>query len=279
MHLLHPAHISSWFLAATLALSSCASLPKDFDKPESFALSESQTDNTTLGRRAQELEARGGGGGKSGLRLLASGHDAFAARAALIQQAERSIDAQYYIMHNDLTGRLFAYQLLKAADRGVRVRLLLDDMGSDLGDEMASTLDSHPNMEVRYLNPFVRGSSKMLQVITDFNRVTRRMHNKSFTADSQISILGGRNIGDEYFGANEELDFGDLDTLVVGPAVAEVNESFDNYWNSELSYPVIALHEKTPSEQELSSLRNTLAADRPRVIRSVAKRETAQIVE
>ena len=124
------------------------------------------------------------------------------ARALLANGAERSIDAQYFLLQSDLIGRLFVDQLLKAADRGVRVRLLVDDMeleGRDLG---AAALDSHPNMEVRIFNPFSRKTGRTSQLLTRFGSVTRRMHNKSFTVDNQAAILGGRNIGSEYFEAH-----------------------------------------------------------------------------
>jgi putative cardiolipin synthase len=176
--------------------------------------------------------------------------DAFVARAVLAQSADRSIDAQYYLLHDDMAGALFVDQLLRAADRGVRVRLLVDDMdlaGRDLG---AAALDAHPNMEVRLFNPFSRKSGRGLQLLTRFGDVTRRMHNKSFTVDNQISILGGRNIGNEYFDADPDLQFADLDVMVIGPLVHEVSSSFDRYWNSELAYPASSLVDAQPTTAE-----------------------------
>jgi putative cardiolipin synthase len=181
-------------ILALVVVGGCATLPVDFEKPESYAYTD--TDDTRLGRaHRDEINAHPG---QSGFLLLGNGLDAFLARALLAEKAERSIDAQYYLYHDDLIGRLFTDQLLKAADRGVRVRVLVDDMdleGRGLG---AAVADSHPNIEVRIFNPFSRETSRVTQFVTRAGSVTRRMHNKSFTVDNQVTILGGRNIGDEY---------------------------------------------------------------------------------
>jgi putative cardiolipin synthase len=190
--------------------------------------------------------------GESGFHLLGSGLDAFVARAVLAGLAQRSLDVQYYLYHDDLTGRLFTHQLLKAADRGVRVRLLVDDMGLEGRDLSAVALDSHPNIQVRIINPFIRGSSRLTQYVTRLGKVTRRMHNKSFTADNQATILGGRNIGNEYFEADPALEFGDLDVLAVGPVVRQTSAVFDLYWNSELAYPVAALVDERLTDREIA---------------------------
>lgn len=244
-------------LVLLLLAGGCTSLPENVERPVSRALTD--TDHTRVGRATKAL-TRGQPPDESGFHPLTSGLDAFVARAALADAAERSIDAQYYLLHNDLTGKLFADRLIKAADRGVRVRLLLDDMdlgGRGLG---AAILDSHPNMEVRLFNPFSRRSNRALQLLTRFGSVTRRMHNKSFTVDNRAAILGGRNIGDEYFDADPRLAFKDLDVLLVGPVVSEVSDSFDGYWNSELSYPATALLERVPTEEEKREALRTLDA-------------------
>jgi cardiolipin synthase C len=237
-------------LVAILALflvGGCATLPKDFNRPESYAYTD--TDDTHFGKvRRNEMLAHPG---QSGFLLLGSGLDAFVARALLAQGAERSIDAQYYLYHDDLTGRLFTDQLLKAADRGVRVRLLVDDMdleGRDLG---AAVIDSHPNIEVRIFNPFSRNIGRISQFVTRLGSVTRRMHNKSFTVDNQVTILGGRNIGDAYFEADPDLDFSDLDVVAIGPVAREVSVSFDRYWNNELAYPATVLKGDPPTSEEI----------------------------
>jgi len=196
----------------------CATLPENFEKPTSFALSD--TDGTHLGTvRRDEMRAHPG---QSGFLLLGNGLDAFVARVMLANYAERSIDVQYYLYHNDFVGKLFNYQLLKAADREVRIRLLVDDMDLKGRDLWAAVLDSHPNMEVRLFNPFSRKTGRMSQFVTRLGSVTRRKHNKTFTVDNQATILGGRNIGNEYFDAHPDLAFADLDVVAIGPVVKRV---------------------------------------------------------
>ena len=136
-----------------------------------------------------------------------AGVDALVARMVLAEAAERSLDVQYYIWHDDLTGRLFAHALLRAADRGVRVRILVDDVGTKANDEVLLSLDAHPQIEVRLFNPVASRTFRGLGMLSDFSRTNRRMHNKSFVADNQRAVLGGRNIGDEYFEAHGEVDF------------------------------------------------------------------------
>ena len=241
-------------ILALLLIGGCATLPKDFDRPESYAYTD--TDDTSFGKaRRDEMLAHPG---QSGFLLLGSGLDAFVARALLAHGAERSIDAQYYLYHDDLTGRLFTDVLLKAADRGVRVRLLVDDMdleGRDLG---AAVMDSHPNIEVRIFNPFSRNTGRIIQFVTRLGSVTRRMHNKSFTVDNQATILGGRNIGNAYFEADPALDFHDLDIVAIGPVAREVSVSFDRYWNNELAYPATVLKGEPPTPEEIEQNRQLL---------------------
>jgi putative cardiolipin synthase len=235
-------------------MAGCATLPKDFDRPVTHAFED--TEYTLLGKsRADEKLAHPG---ESGFLVLGNGLDAFVARAVLANIAERSIDAQYYLLHNDLVGALFIDQLVKAADRGVRVRLLVDDMGLEGRDFGASVLDSHPNMEVRIFNPFSRKVGRFSQLLTRFGSVTRRMHNKSFTVDNQATILGGRNIGNEYFEADPDLAFADLDVLAIGPVVKEVSTSFDQYWNNELAYPASVLKGRKLTDEEMAQARKDL---------------------
>ena len=237
-----------------LTVGGCATLPEDFERPESYAYTD--TNDTSFGKAIQEK--RLGHPGKSGFLLLGNGLDAFVARALMAHYAERSIDAQYYLLHSDLTGGLFIDQLLKAADRGVRVRLLLDDIAIGDRDLGVAVLDSHPHMEVRLFNPFSRETGRATQFVTRLGSVTRRMHNKSFTADNQATILGGRNIGNEYFEADPGLLFADLDVLAIGPVVKEVSNSFDLYWNSELAYPISVLVDEPPTPEEIKQARQRL---------------------
>ncbi len=245
------------FIISTIIVNvwGCATLPTGFERPVSHALTD--THDSTLGRIV--AEEQGDFPGQSGFYLLGRGLDAFVARAVLAGLAERSIDTQYYLYHHDLVGRLFSYILVKAADQGVRVRLLVDDMDLAGRDEAAMAMDSHPNIEVRIFNPFSRNASRTSQFVTRFGSVTRRMHNKSFTVDNQFTILGGRNIGNEYFDADPELAFADLDVMAKGPVAQRVSSVFDLYWNSELAYPVSALYKGKPlTEEKLTAYREEL---------------------
>jgi putative cardiolipin synthase len=241
-------------LTVGYCLFGCATLPTGFERPQSRAFH--NTADTRLGRyvsnRAEDHQDL------SGFHLLTNGLDAFVARAVLADMSDRSIDAQYYLYHSDLVGRLFTYYLLKAADRGVRVRLLVDDMDLSGRDLSAAALDGHPNIEVRIFNPFSRKTGRMTQYLTRMGSVTRRMHNKSFTVDNQVSILGGRNIGNEYFAADPDLAFSDLDVLAVGPVAREVSDTFDRYWNSDLAYPATVLRGKPPTPEEMDRGRRDL---------------------
>jgi len=176
--------------------------------------------------------------GMSGVVPITDGRDAFAARALLADAAERTLDVQYYIWHNDRSGTLLLDALRRAADRGVYVRLLLDDNNTTGFDDILAALDTHPRIEVRLFNSFRHRRARWVDYLTDFARLNRRMHNKSFTADGQATIVGGRNVGDEYFGAGHDVLFVDLDVLAIGPVVNDVSRDFERYWTSESAHPV-----------------------------------------
>jgi putative cardiolipin synthase len=243
----------SLILAGTF-LGGCATLPPNVDRTDTRAFRD--TDDTWLGQaRRDEVKAHPG---LSGLYLLGDGLDAYVARAVLAEAADRSIDVQYYLYHADKTGRFLTWQLLKAADRGVRVRLLVDDMDLAGRDLNIAAFDAHPHVEVRIFNPFSRKVGRSRQFVSRYGSVTRRMHNKSFTVDYQRTIVGGRNIGDEYFATGSEINFGDLDLLAAGPVVGEVSDAFDDYWSSELAYPIAALAKEIPTDEEVDELRTAL---------------------
>jgi putative cardiolipin synthase len=226
-------------LASVLALllSGCATTQYDYPRTESRAIPAGA--DTRLGARVEQLAPADPA--LSGFYLLTNGIDALAARLLLAARAERSIDAQYYFVLDDLTGRTYLRELLLAADRGVRVRLLMDDIRTAGFDEALTALDAHPNLEVRIFNPFSRRGGRSMDFVTRFGQANRRMHNKSMTVDGAASIVGGRNIGDEYFAAREDVNFGDLDVLGFGRFAADVGLAFDAYWNHELALPVAAL--------------------------------------
>jgi putative cardiolipin synthase len=229
-------------------LVGCATLPENVQRKASTAYPD--THDTRIGQRVQtEMQMHPG---ESGYLLLGNGLDAFVARVLLTQQAERSIDTQYYMIHDDVVGSLFVDQLYKAAERGVRVRLLVDDIDQQGRDVGTAILDNHPNIEVRIFNPFARNTGRIRQYVSGFGKQTRRAHNKSFTVDNQATILGGRNIGDEYFEADPQMAFVDLDVMAVGPVAGQVSASFDQYWNSALSYPISTLAENPPTPAEIT---------------------------
>jgi cardiolipin synthase C len=216
-----------------LLLGACATAPATLPtRPaESQAIGHADSSATTLGRlNARALAAAPAG--DSRLRLLPTGREALAARIALADLAERSVDLQYYIWHEDASGTLLAEALWRAAERGVRVRLLLDDWGERPSDEWLARLDCHPAIEVRLFNRVSASGPRMLGMLLEFRRATRRMHNKAIVADNQAAIVGGRNIGNEYFEYEPVFEFGDLDVLAAGPVVAGASEGFDAYWNS-----------------------------------------------
>jgi putative cardiolipin synthase len=223
-------------LLLVVGIGGCGGLPQ-VARTESHALADNGA--TPLG---QVVRARlAAHPGLSGAWPLEDGVDAFGARVGLARVASRTLDVQYYIFHPDATGHAFLGELLAAADRGVRVRLLLDDIHTAKLERIVAAAASHPNIQVRLFNPFVHRRARWLDAVLDFRRVSRRMHNKSLTADNAATIVGGRNIGAEYFGVKQDLDFSDLDLFIVGPVVAQVSAQFDQYWNSLQAYPLAAL--------------------------------------
>lgn len=209
-------------------LAGCCQLPSIEGRSISASLTD--TADTRLGH-AIEPQVREHPG-TSGVVALAHGREAFAIRALLIEAAERSIDAQYYIWENDLSGTLLFEALQRAADRGVRVRLLLDDNRTVGMDKPLAALDAHPGIEVRLFNPLKCRSFRVVDYVGDFSRVNRRMHNKAFIVDNQAAIVGGRNIGDEYFEAGQAAVMYDLDALAIGETVHDISNDFDRYWRA-----------------------------------------------
>lgn len=233
-------------------------LPKDVPRETSTALKDPRT--TTLGQNFADLEEAHPE--KSGYYLLSDGVDAFVARLLLMEAAQKTIDVQYYIYRFDIAGQMFARTLLEAADRGVRVRLLLDDMEIENNDRRFAILAAHPNIHVRFFNPFAgrSGISRLWSFLVDFERVNQRMHNKIFAVDNQIAIVGGRNLADEYFSVEPNQYFSDLDLLAVGPIVREASDSFDQFWNYDLALPVNALVRKEVTDKDLKNFRKKLGA-------------------
>ncbi len=242
-------------------LPGCA-LPPLEGRSESTALSAAEGAATRLGQAlAPQVAAHPG---QSGILSLSEALDAFAARVLLVHAAERTLDVQYYIWRDDITGTLLLDALRQAAERGVRVRLLLDDNGVSGLDATLLELDRHPRIEVRLFNPFVVRRPKAIGFLHDFGRLNRRMHNKALIADNQAAIMGGRNVGDEYFGATDDILFADLDVLAMGQVVPELSADFDRYWASASAYPIDRIVTAGAPPEESLAQRAVRTAQDPR---------------
>jgi putative cardiolipin synthase len=248
--------LAGLFLA--MALVAC-NAPR-LDVPRAVSEAWPRPQETALGRGFKQQAASG----QSGFFLLVSGMEAFSVRASLAEAAERTLDLQYYIVRDDTTTQLLLSRVLRAAERGVRVRLLIDDLDAAGRDLDLAVLSAHRNLEVRVFNPFLRrgalGLSKLLEFLGDSDRLNRRMHNKLWIADNAVAIVGGRNLGDEYFDAHGELNFSDLDILAAGPVARDISRSFDAYWNSEWAVPIEAFAAKRPGAEQLAQLERGLQA-------------------
>ncbi len=257
------------FALAALLVAGCASLPPgaDFPKVESNALA--QPSETKLGRQFES--AARGHVDNSAFRLLTAGVDGFLVRAEMINVAERTIDLEYFIFRQDETGQLLTDALLRAADRGVRVRLLVDDGDTLDGDEQIAALAAHPKIEVRIFNPFVyRGHIDWFREVEfglSASRLDYRMHNKLLVVDNAIALVGGRNIGDQYFQVDPESQLGDDDVFTTGPIVKELSGTFDEFWNCMLAIPTAALANGKASHVDLNAYRKALNEHRQQVKR------------
>jgi len=241
----------------TVFLDGCATLPDRPEIPSQLAIAPGT--DAPLDRAVADAE--GQHPGQAGFRLVIEGMEAFVIRMHSARQAARSLDVQTYIWHADGTGRYLAQALLAAADRGVRVRLLVDDLDARAKNAGFGALAAHPNIEVRSFNPFATRSGSLRlagEGLRDFGRINRRMHNKSWIADNRIALVGGRNLGDEYFTASDAVNFVDLDFAMIGPVVRDVSASFDRFWNSASAWPMEVLDPSVVSEAALQALRARL---------------------
>lgn len=242
------------FFVAGLLLAGCASVPRDYPRSASVAFEDHRS--TAIGRYVARSAARHPG--ESGFAIIRLGRRAFTTRVALTQLAEKTLDLQYYIWEADATGRILAEQLLQAADRGVRVRVLLDDISFAGRDEVIASLDAHPNIEIRMFNPFAHRGMRGLDFLVNFARVNHRMHNKIMIMDNAVAIVGGRNIGDHYFQVHTDANFRDLDAVAGGPVVREISSVFDHFWNGDWAVPVDALADRPYTGADLRQARATL---------------------
>ena len=259
-------------LGVMALLAGCASLPPGSDFPKTSSSALARPEQTRMGRQLAAVKAEHPG--NSGFKLLPVGTDSFLLRMEMAQAAERTLDVQYFLIQSDDTGQLLIEALLKAADRGVRVRVLLDDAGSFGRDAQIRTLAGYPNVQLRLFNPFAYrgnvGIAHTAEFLSDATRLNYRMHNKLFVVDNEISIVGGRNIGDEYFQGGRDYEFGDYDVIAAGPIVNDISRSFDAFWNSPMAIPIEALAEGKPSAQDLEDYRGVLAAHHSKMIEADA---------
>jgi len=245
--------ISILFLL-TAVFTGCATV--SFDEPKPYSKTITDTADTRFGKNvSQWVDAHDG---LSGFYPLSNGMDSLGVRLRLAEQADKTIDLQYFLMKNDTAGLVMMNALLKAADRGVRVRFLLDDIFTTAPDRGLLLIDQHPNIEVRLFNPISRRGFHSLNFVGDFKQANRRMHNKSFTVDNQISVAGGRNIADEYFDLKTDSVFIDFDVLALGPIAAEISSSFNEYWNHSRAIPIDRIN---TTDEDIETVRADIAEE------------------
>lgn len=235
-------------------LTGCTSILKDYPRPSSYAYIHYKS--TNIGSLFEKETVKHPG--KSGFYLIPYGQEAFTSRIAMTEMAEKSLDLQYYLWHSDSVGTLLAHHVIKAADRGVKVRVLLDDIGLAGYDSIIASMDAHPNIQIRIFNPFAFRDSRMFNFIHDFDRLNHRMHNKTFIMDNAAAIIGGRNIGDHYYAVSKESNFRDLDIAAAGPIVREISTVYDYFWNGDWSVPISALADKTYRQKDLIDIKKKI---------------------
>ena len=253
----------SLFFLSLATIAGCASIPPGADVPRLESRALMQPAATTQGRTfaAEQLLH----GADSGFRIIPVGADGFLLRMQMIAAAEQTLDLQYFVFQGDKTGRLLTEALLHAADRGVRVRLLVDDGQTGDGDEQINLLDAHPSIEIRYFNPFAYrghiGALRALEFAFHHARLDYRMHNKLLVADNAMALIGGRNIGDAYFQIDRDGQFADDDMFATGPVVTRLSAVFDEFWNNPLAIPVAALTGAPPTSAQYLAYRRSLEQD------------------
>jgi putative cardiolipin synthase len=241
--------LSYCVLLISVSPTSCAALPEDYPRTHSTAFQDYSS--TPVGEFFEEAAVQHPG--ESGFVIIRHGRRAFTARVALTELAEKSLDVQYYIWEADATGRILADRLVQAADRGVRVRVLVDDINLSGRDETVASIDAHPNIEIRVFNPFANRDRRALDFLIDLNRINHRMHNKLMVMDNAVAIVGGRNIGNHYFGVATDANFRDLDIAAAGPVVRDISKAFDHFWDGDWAVPISALVKRLHTEADLKA--------------------------
>ena len=247
-----------------VVISGCAALPPGSEFPKAASSALAHPEETRLGRQFENAAREHNG--NSGFRIIPVGVDGFLSRMQMIDAAERTIDLQYFIFRGDETGRLLTGAVLHAADRGVRVRVLIDDGETVAGDDQITALEAHPSIEIRIFNPFAyRGHTTLFRAaefMFNASRLDYRMHNKLLVVDNAVALIGGRNIGDQYFQIDPESQLADDDVFSAGPIAKKLSATFDDYWNSALSIPAEALSSGKSSQTALDEHRVVLTDQR-----------------
>lgn len=249
--------------AASLLLSGCAirSSHAEVLPPKTPSYAIEQDYSTAIGKRL--TEGMNDHPGQSAFRLITHGSEAFFGRVAMIRSAQKSLDFQYYIVEDDLTGSMLLEEILRAADRDVRVRLLVDSMAVSKVNSEVSLMVHHPNIAIRVFNPVALKRDTILGTVYnwmfDFDRSNSRMHNKALIADNLAAIIGGRNLGDQYFDASGDFTFSDMDVLAAGPIVKQISRSFDHYWNSDQTTLLTDVEHIITDKERLQSIRQDMS--------------------
>lgn len=245
------------YCSIAITITGCSTLPKHKIEPiQQSNIQQLEINQTTLAQIIQPLEQQNPG--LTGYHVLFEPLEALAARLRLIDKAEKTLDLQYYIWDNDKVGALALHALIRAADRGVKVRLLIDDNNAKKTEGIFLALAQHPNIEVKLFNPYRFRKYRALDMVLDLKRINRRMHNKSFIADQQVALIGGRNMTNQYYNVSDNYQFSDVDVMLVGKAVNDISQSFDEYWNHSYAYDVREIVNQNAHRLSYESLKQQL---------------------
>ncbi|MFO1416379.1 MAG: phospholipase D family protein [Acinetobacter sp.] len=244
------------YCSIAITVTGCSTLPKHTIESIPETTLQVDTTQTTLAQIIQPLQEQHPE--LTGYLVLFEPLEALSARLRLIDKAEKTLDLQYYIWDNDKVGALALHALIRAADRGVRVRLLIDDNNAKSTEGIFLALAQHPNIEVKLFNPYRFRKYRALDMILDLKRINRRMHNKSFIADHQVALIGGRNMTNQYYNVSDNYQFSDVDVMLVGTAVKDISNSFDEYWNHEYAYKVQEVVKQSAHRLSYDSLKQQL---------------------
>ncbi|WP_420869478.1 phospholipase D family protein [Acinetobacter beijerinckii] len=243
-------------LSIAITISGCSTLPKHSIEPIQAIALKVDTSETTLAQIIDPLQQQNPD--LTGYYVLFDPLEALAARLRLIDKAEKTLDLQYYIWDNDKVGAVALHALIRAADRGVKVRLLIDDNNAKQTEGIFLALAQHPNIEVKLFNPYRFRKYRGIDMVLDLKRINRRMHNKSFIADHKVALIGGRNMTNQYYNVSDSYQFSDVDVMLVGTAVNDISNSFDDYWNHDYAYDVQEVVKQKSHRLSYESLKQQL---------------------